>query len=90
MKNLTATFSAIYRDESAKPSQRITATAIDPETDGFFAARERVDKNEEVVEVEILKSVQKHGEYALEVGRAMPTTRPKLPVVLVSDFPSFT
>ncbi|KAJ9102595.1 hypothetical protein QFC21_002996 [Naganishia friedmannii] len=67
MKNLTATFSAIYRDEFANPSQRITATAIDPETDGFFAARERVDRNEEVVEVEILKGVQKHGEYALEI-----------------------
>ncbi|KAJ9121784.1 hypothetical protein QFC22_002406 [Naganishia vaughanmartiniae] len=67
MKNLTATFSAIYRDEFANPSQRITATAIDPETDGFFAARERVDKEEEMVEVEIVKGVQKHGEHALEI-----------------------
>lgn len=75
MKNLTATFSAIYRDEFANPAQRITATAIDPETDSFFAARERVDRNEEVVEVEIIKGVQKHGEYALEVCTARRTIK---------------
>ncbi|KAJ9111710.1 hypothetical protein QFC19_001070 [Naganishia cerealis] len=67
MKNLTATFSAIYRDEFANSSHRITATAIDPETDGFFAAREYVNQNEGVVEVEILKSIHKQGENALEI-----------------------